>query len=469
MLARPFHAVSWQRRAELCALVMALSESEVRRQLGEVESGFGHRHVKFRELLLARFDELRTGMRPFFTAEADLSAERQLLLGAYFTHEYSLEGAALFNPSIVAHPDQSEVPSGSLRFLLSLRATGEGHISSITFRTGYVDESGTVSITTRSRYCLQGAPVRGAPHEKALFSRRLEEHGLVGEFPGRVLAGLGETFTLEELETQIHLATGDRGERGRGSAAASSRILELARSNFEVSFSPETRLSERVLFPVTSAQRNGIEDARFVRFLEEDGSATFYATFTAYDGRRIVPQFLETTDFLRFKFITLNGPAVRNKGMALFPRKIRGQYAMLGRQDGGNILVGFSDHLHFWREMELVLKPSFPWEFVQIGNCGSPVETEAGWLVLSHGVGPMRKYCVGAFLLDRDDPTKVVGRLREPLLQPSDRQREGYVPNVVYSCGCLLHEEQLVIPYAFSDSATSFATLPVAELLAGME
>jgi predicted GH43/DUF377 family glycosyl hydrolase len=203
--------------------------------------------------------------------------------------------------------------------------------------------------------------------------------------------------------------------------------------------------------------------------VDEDGSVTFYATFTAYDGRRIEPQFLETTDFVRFKFVTLNGPAVRNKGMALFPRRIRGRYAMLGRQDGGNILVGLSDHLHFWSEMELVLKPAFPWEFVQIGNCGSPIETEAGWLVLSHGVGAMRRYCIGAFLLDKDDPTKVVGRLREPLLQPSDREREGYVPNVVYSCGCLLHGDQLVIPYAFSDSATSFATLPVAELLAGME
>jgi predicted GH43/DUF377 family glycosyl hydrolase len=293
--------------------------------------------------------------------------------------------------------------------------------------------------------------------------------GLVGELPGRVLEGLRDPFTLNELEASVGRTIGDPAGRDPGDAAASNRILELAQSNFEVTFPPETRLSERVLFPRTAAQRNGIEDARFVRFVDEDGSVTFYATFTAYDGRRIEPQFLETADFVRFKFITLNGPAVRNKGMALFPRRIHGRYAMLGRQDGGNILVGFSDHLHFWREMDLVLKPVFPWEFVQIGNCGSPIETEAGWLVLSHGVGAMRRYCIGAFLLDRDDPTKVVGRLREPLLQPSDREREGYVPNVVYSCGCLLHGTQLVIPYAFSDSATSFATLPLAELLAAME
>jgi predicted GH43/DUF377 family glycosyl hydrolase len=469
VLARPFHPPSRQRKAELCSLVRNLPEDEVRTYLRDVESGFGHRHIKFRELLLERFDKVRSELRLRTQAEETFTVERQLLLGAYFTHEYSLEGAALFNPSIVPHPDQAEVPPGSLRFILSLRATGEGHISSITFRTGYVDERGTVSITTRSRYCLEGTIVHEASHGKALLARRLEEHGLVGDLSRRVLENLPDPFTLHELEASVRQATRGPEERDRRDTAASNRILALVRSNFEVTFPPDTRLSERVLFPRTAAQRNGIEDARFVRFLDEDGSATFYATFTAYDGRRIVPQFLETQDFLRFRFITLSGSAVRNKGMALFPRKIRGRYAMLGRQDGGNILVGFSDHPHFWNDMVLVLKPTFPWEFVQIGNCGSPIETEAGWLVLSHGVGPMRRYCIGAFLLDKDDPTKVVGRLREPLLQPSDREREGYVPNVVYSCGCLLHGEQVVIPYAFSDSATSFATLPVAGLLAEME
>ena len=469
VLARPFHPANRERSTDLCSLVMALPESEVRRQLVEVESGFGHRHAQFRELLLARFEELQSGRSPLMQGGEDLTAERRLLLGAYFTHEYSLEGAALFNPSIVPHPDQSDVPHGSLRFILSLRATGEGHISSITFRTGYVDGQGAISITTRSRYCLEGTTARDALQSKSLLARRIAEHDLVGDLPRQVLDDLRDPFTLDELEASVRRATGHPDERAPGDAAASNRILELARSNFEVTFPPETRLSERVLFPRTAAQRNGIEDARFVRFLDDDGSATFYATFTAYDGRHIVPQFLETSDFVRFRFVALNGPAVRNKGMALFPRRIRGRFAMLGRQDGGNILVGFSDHLHFWREMELVVKPAFPWEFVQIGNCGSPIETEAGWLVLSHGVGAMRRYCIGAFLLDRDDPTKVVGRLREPLLQPSDREREGYVPNVVYSCGCILHGKQLVIPYAFSDSATSFANLPVAELLAKME
>jgi predicted GH43/DUF377 family glycosyl hydrolase len=228
-------------------------------------------------------------------------------------------------------------------------------------------------------------------------------------------------------------------------------------------------LSERVLFPVTPSQSNGIEDARFVRFQREDGTQIYYATYTAYDGKMILPQFLETSDFLRFKFITLNGPAVENKGMALFPRKINGLYAMLGRQDAENIYVMFSDHLHFWDTMQLILEPKFPWEFIQLGNCGSPIETEAGWLVISHGVGPMRKYCIGAFLLDREDPTKVIGRLPEPLIKPNIDERDGYVPNVVYSCGSMVHGGQLVIPYGISDYATTFATIPLDQVLAAME
>ena len=352
VLARPFHPANRERGTELCSLVMALPESDVRTQLAEVESGFGRRHLQFRELLLARFEELRSGRSPLLPDGADVTAERQLLLGAYFTHEYSLEGAALFNPSIVPHPDQSDLPPGSLRFILSLRATGEGHISSITFRTGYVDERGAIAITTRSRFCLEGSTASDARQPKSLLARRIAEHDLAGDLPRQVLDDLQDAYTLDELEASVRRASLAPGEHDRRDAAASNRILELARSNFEVTFPSETRLSERVLFPRTPAQRNGIEDARFVRFLDDDGAATFYATFTAYDGRHIVPQFLETADFVRFKFVSLNGPAVRNKGMALFPRRIRGRYAMLGRQDGGNILVGFSDHLHFWREME---------------------------------------------------------------------------------------------------------------------
>jgi predicted GH43/DUF377 family glycosyl hydrolase len=243
----------------------------------------------------------------------------------------------------------------------------------------------------------------------------------------------------------------------------------LAESNYEVQFAPTSRVSERVIFPTSPTQTNGIEDARFVRFEKEDGSKVYYATYTAYDGKLILPQLLETPDFLYFKFSTLNGPAVQNKGMALFPRTVNGLYAMLSRQDNENIYLMYSDNIDFWYSPELIMKPTYPWEFVQLGNCGSPMETEAGWLVLSHGVGPMRKYCIGAFLLDRDDPSKIVGRLREPLLTPTAEEREGYVPNVVYSCGGLIHGGNLVLPYAMADHSTTFATIAVDEILSAME
>jgi predicted GH43/DUF377 family glycosyl hydrolase len=246
-------------------------------------------------------------------------------------------------------------------------------------------------------------------------------------------------------------------------------ILLLARSNYEVQFKLEQSLSERIIFPASPSQSNGVEDARFVHFQNDDGGGIYYATFTAYDGKVVMPELIETIDFLRFRFITLNGPAAQNKGMALFPRKIDGLYAMLSRQDNESIYLMFSDNVHFWNEHHVLLEPTFPWELVQLGNCGSPIETDAGWLVLSHGVGPVRKYCIGAFLLDLDDPSKVIGRLREPLLQPNQSEREGYVPNVVYTCGALVHRGTLVIPYGLADHATGFATVPLDEVLAAMD
>ncbi|MCI0352289.1 MAG: glycoside hydrolase family 130 protein, partial [Acidobacteriales bacterium] len=402
-------------------------------------------------------------MRHHLLTDQKLSEERELLLGAYFTHEYSLEAAALFNPSMVPHPDQSDLPSGSLRFILSLRATGEGHISSITFRTGVLDANCNIVINTPTRHSLEPAQAPNASYEKHLFERKLQELSLMGEFNSQVLQSLGATFTLEDLRASIALAMKQLHSMDHEAEAVARKTMVLAQSNYEVQFAPDSRLSERVLFPVTPSQSNGIEDARFVLFQNDDGTRTYCATYTAYDGKLILPQFIETPDFLHFRFVTLNGLAVENKGMALFPRKIHGQYAMLGRQDYENIFVMFSDHLHFWHTTQIVLKPTFPWEFIQLGNCGSPIETEAGWLVMSHGVGPMRRYCIGAFLLDRDNPAKVLGRLRDPLIKPNESEREGYVPNVVYSCGSLVHQGQLVIPYAVSDYATTFATVPLRE------
>ena len=466
VLARPFRFMSDHRGIKITARVMALPENEVHILLEGVRAEFGDRQLKIDEFLHRRFDEVS----PYVLDGQRLSEERKLLLGGDFTHEYSLEAAALFNPSMVPHPDQSNVPPGSLRFILSLRATAEGHVSSIAFRSGMLDAASGVTMDLPSRYSLEPMQVPNSTYEKPLFQRKLQELRLMGNFNQDVLNALPDAFTLEELRASIGRAVKQLPENAQETTKGVTReTLMLAQSNYEVQFAPDSNLSERVLFPVTPSQSNGIEDARFVLFQHEDGAHTYYATYTAYDGKMILPQFLETSDFLRFEFITLNGPAVENKGMALFPRKINGLYVMLGRQDAENIYVMFSDHLHFWDTMQLILEPKFPWEFIQLGNCGSPIETEAGWLVISHGVGPMRKYCIGAFLLDLEDPTKVIGRLPEPLIRPNIDERDGYVPNVVYSCGSIVHGGQLVIPYGISDYATTFATIPLDQVLAAME
>ena len=294
------------------------------------------------------------------------------------------------------------------------------------------------------------------------------ELGLGNTFTYEVLAALPTEFTLEELETRLQASLREHRSIHNELAPLVDRVVMLAKSNYEIQYTPDHELSERVVFPFSPTESNGIEDARFVHFTEDDGSSRYDATYSAYDGQLVLPQLLETKDFLRFKMHTLNGPAVANKGMALFPRKINGHYAMLGRQDGEHLFLMYSDMLYFWHTSELIIKPAEPWEYVQMGNCGSPIETDAGWLVLTHGVGPMRKYCIGAMLLDLNDPSKVIARLREPLVTPNEIEREGYVPNVVYTCGAIIHQNHLVIPYAMSDYATTFATIELKELLAMM-
>ncbi len=472
VLLRPFIPGGAQRIASILERVMALTEDGVTDLLDQISSEFSKRHQNTCQLFLERFDQVR-GM---LATEAGISEQRKHLIGAYFLAEYSLESAALFNPSIVPHPDQTDLAAGALRFVLSLRATGEGHISSITFLTGIIHADHRIELLKPNGFLTEPRQVPNSHYEKALFTRKLTEVGLTREFTHRVMAKLNDLFSLEDLRSGLKaeefllpdgmtqadlMSQGDRDE--------AKSIWGVARSNYEVQFQADQPLSARVLFPATPAQSNGIEDARFVHFRNDDGSYGYYATFTAYDGRSIMSQLVETTDFLRFRFNTLNGPAVENKGMALFPRKVNGLYAMLSRQDGENISLMFSDNVHFWYERKVIFKPKYPWELVQVGNCGSPVETDAGWLVLSHGVGPMRKYCIGAFLLDRDDPGKVIGRLKEPLIKPNGAAREGYVPNVVYTCGYLLRDGLLFIPYGMADHATGFATVPVDELLAAME
>jgi predicted GH43/DUF377 family glycosyl hydrolase len=362
-----------------------------------VLENFDGRHRNLLDIFETRAAEMEEAFEP----HAVLTQTQRRLIGAYFLHEYSFEASALFNPSIVRHPDQSGAPENGCRFILSLRAVGEGHISSLTFRSGSIAAHGGVTIDPTAR--LASVPkVRGR-------------------------------------------TTGPRGDE------------------IEVVFGPDNELSERVIFPVTESQSNGIEDARFVEFT--DGAEKRYlATYTAYSGRAIRSELLETSDFISFKMTPLGGSAARNKGMALFPRKIDGRYAMIARQDNENLYLIYSDDLHTWEGGRSILQPEYPWEFVQIGNCGSPIELDDCWLLLTHGVGPVRKYAIGAVLLDKADPSKVLARSREPLVHPDASEREGYVPNVVYSCGALRSGEQIILPYAVSDTFSNFATMKIAAL-----
>jgi predicted GH43/DUF377 family glycosyl hydrolase len=463
VLLRPFIPGDSQRVAAIVSRILAIDENQVGPLLNQITSEFSWRHLRVHSLFLKRFEEVFESIARNIFVDAVLSEARRMLIGAYFLAEYSVESAALFNPSLVPDPNQTDLPDGALRFVLSLRATGEGHISSVTFRTGIIHADNRIELVTPTGLITEPRQVPNPRYEKPLFNRKLNEMGLASEFTQSVMGQLGDCFALQDLRHSID------SQRKPHDQSIAEGIWTLARSNFEVQFEPDQQLSERILFPATPSQRNGIEDARFVCFLNDDGSHIYYATFTAFDGKVVMPELVETTDFRHFRFITLNGPAAQNKGMALFPRKIGGRYAMLSRQDNESIFIMFSDNVHFWNQHELLLKPVFPWELVQLGNCGSPIETDAGWLVLSHGVGAVRKYCIGAFLLDRDDPSKVIGRLREPLLQPDQNEREGYVPNVVYTCGALVHRGELIIPYGLADHATGFATIPVADVLAAME
>jgi len=461
VLYRPFIIISEERIMKIIGRILTLSEKEVKKELRQVITEFEERHQRLRNFFLNRFEQ----MKKYLLTDQILSDERKLLIGAYFTQEYSPESAALFNPSMVWHPDQSDLPEGSSRFILSLRATGEGHISSITFRSGVIDKENRININTPTRYVTISENITNPVYEKILFERKLMELDLLNDFAKKVLNSLEDNFTIADLEDCIKILIRPFRNKGGENEFTAKGILSLALLNYEIQYSPDQRLSERIIFPHSPSQINGIEDARFVQFFDDDGSSIYYATYTAYDGKVVLPQILETTDFLHFKISTLNGPEVKNKGMALFPKKINGLYAMISRQDNENIFLMYSEHLHFWYTKQLILKPTFPWEFVQLGNCGSPIETEAGWLVLSHGVGAMREYSIGAFLLDKDDPSMVIGRLEEPLLTPNKNEREGYVPNVVYSCGSAIHGDELIIPYAFSDSSCGFAKVGVSELL----
>ncbi len=464
VVIRPFEVANESRIERIVARVASLSEPEVEALLESVMSEFRSRHQRTREFFLNRFEQVRK----YLLTDAPSTESRRLLIGSYFTQEYALESAALFNPSMVWAPDQSGLSDGSCRFIVSLRATGEGHISSITFRSGVVDAECRILMDEPTRFVAAPDLVPNALYDQTLFHRKLTELGINGPLTDQVMGALGERFTLDDLERTLGNVLRSNRARQREFEPVAHTMLVLAKANYEIRFDPALGVSERIIFPSSPTETNGIEDARFVRFTQDDGHVRYYATYTAYDGRMVLPQMLETADFLHFKVSTLNGPEVRNKGFALFPRKVNGQYAMLSRQDNENLYLMYSEMPYFWYTKERLARPTYPWEFIQLGNCGSPIETEAGWLVLTHGVGPMRKYAMGAFLLDRDDPAHVIGRLKTPLLEPNSNEREGYVPNVVYSCGAVVHGRHLIIPYAMSDYASTFATVPLDEVLDAM-
>ena len=440
--------------------VAKLSEENVNNLLESVFQDFSSRHRNFRTALEKSFNLVAAHV----PKNLSLSSEQQLLIGAYFTQEYSVEAAALFNPSIVPHPDQKGVVKGSQRFIMSFRATGEGHVSSIEFRSGIVDANRDIFFDPVSQYVATPMMHVDPVYHRLHFQRKFEELGVHDRITNHLLEGLGETFTVEELQKQIKSLRSTK-YRVEDKHQAIDTALWLARSNYEIIFNPDEQISERVIFPVTENESRGIEDARFVRFVDEDGSITYYATYTAYNGFDTLPQILETTDFLTFEIHTLGGKAVHNKGMALFPRKINGKFAMLSRQDGVNNYIMFSDSLRFWNQAELLQQPFHPLEYVQVGNCGSPVETPEGWLALFHGVGPMRRYSIWIELLDLHDPSKVIGRLNQPLITPDEHERDGYVPNVVYTCGYMIHGDTLIIPYGIADQRCRVATVSIPEVI----
>ena len=464
VITRPHIPGDKARSMDLIARVSKLSDEDVHNLLEVVYQDFSARHRNFREALKRNFERIAEHVPKGIS----LSSEQQLLLGAYFTAEYSVESAALFNPSIVIHPDQKGVDKGSQRFVMSFRATGEGHVSSIEFRSGIVDGNYDIFFDPISQYVATPEMHPDPVYHRLHFQRKIDEICACERVMNFLLDGLKESFTFDELQLQIKKLRSTKF-RVIDKQHTIDTALWLARSNYEVIFRPDEQISERVIFPVTENESGGIEDARFVRFSDEDGSVTYYATYTAYNGIDILPQILETTDFLTFKMHTISGKAAQNKGMALFPRKINGNFVMLSRQDGVNNYIMFSDNVRIWDEARLLQEPVHPLEYVQVGNCGSPVETSEGWLALFHGVGPMRRYSIWAELLDLDDPSKVIGRLDEPLLAPDEHERDGYVPNVVYTCGSMLCGDALIVPYGIADQRCRVATVSVPELISRLK
>jgi predicted GH43/DUF377 family glycosyl hydrolase len=446
------------RAAGVVERILALSDHEVASALDDVLTGFGGRHRRLRAVLEDHFKLVAHRL-----AGGPLSPDRRLLMGAYFTNEYSIEAAALCNPSAVLHPDQTGTGPGEARFVMSVRAVGEGHLSSIGFRTGVIGDGGAVRLDDPGPFLEMGERLPGL-YERDLFRGKLAELGAQGESAAFVLDSLPTQFTPDQLE-QALAALSDQIVTHTDVRETVEQFRSVAVSNYDIEFPHDSTVAERVLLPMTPDESHGMEDARFVRFTDDDGTVTYYATYTAFDGVHVVPKLLETADFRRFRITQLTGPAAKNKGLALFPRRIAGRYVGLSRWDRERNSVVFSPDGRTWGAATTVQSPERAWELLQLGNCGSPVETPDGWLVLTHGVGPMRVYSIGATLLDLDNPARILASLSTPLIVPDESERDGYVPNVVYSCGALLHGDWLMIPYGISDARVGIAVVHLGALL----
>lgn len=457
VITLPFMLDRSERIALLFERVAMLSDEQVEQARVRMCDLFSQRHRKIQEI----FEEHYAIAASRIGQGEELSEGRRQLIGSYLTMEYSISSAALFNPSIVPHMDQSGLDAGSLRFIMSLRATGEGHVSSIVFRTGVLTSDGSVALDQTPHHLSQPRRSDDRFYVKGLIRRKLvDEMKIPGEATDIFLNRVRDRFTREHLERAI-VEVREIEPLNEAQQRAVDMMIWLIEQNYQIRLKPDSSINDVVIFPRSASESRGIEDLRLVSFQDDDGSVTYYGTYTAYNGFQTVPMLMETADFQTIDMHTLNGCCARNKGMALFPRRVGGHYVMCSRIDGENLFIMYSDLIHFWESSKLLAVPAQPWELMQIGNCGSPIETSEGWLLLTHGVGPMRRYCIGAMLLDLEDPMKVLGYLRDPLLVPAEDEREGYVPNVVYSCGSLVHQNKLILPYASSDTTTRLATVPM--------
>ena len=491
-----------ERSADIIRKVLAMPQNDVNIAISQLLRGYSRRHRNISKIFEKHFDRLASIFDKIEVNEKDLSTSQKALIGSYFTMEYSIESAAFFNPSLVEHPDQTEIRTDEKRVIFSFRATGEGHISSVVFRSGILDRNNNLTIEPVGKMLAEADKIIRNVYNKKSFREKLDGmqdqtnivspimldnldamHSKENVIPSAVidkpaeipvkkdiisadfiLDKLGNNFTYGELMKSLEIAI-KNPDITEDHIKIINHMMSLASSHYEIHFSIDSAISERVIFPVSATEQRGIEDARFVKFTDDDGEITYYATYTAYDGMTILPKLIKTKDFYDFKILPINGEIARNKGMALFPRKINGKYAMLCRIDGVNNYIAYSDNINIWREAKILQEPKYPWELVQIGNAGSPIETEDGWLVITHAVGPMREYTLGASLYELENPEKLIGRLDTPLMVPNEFEREGYVPNVIYSCGSIVHNEDLVIPYAMSDHSSTYATINLKELL----